>query len=161
LLFARQDIKQYLNAKRVNPDQTFELSAEVRELPFKPGTLHFLARKKLVQTRMKTHKGLRCRIITREAVLTFTSKYVAATTVAIEVGIQTTEALIRVLKSQQIYPISGPSIDCGPQYFLRRTDLANLNLKDLVTAWRLLHPEKRMRSPTVITQGAAKIRTPF
>src|SRR6185295_826567 len=86
----------------------------------------------------------------------FTSKYVAAGSVAREVGIRT-EDLIRVLKSYKIHPISGPSIDGGPQYFLRRTDLAALNPKDLVIDLPVLCLDKRKRSHTVDTQGAAKI----
>ena len=149
LLFTRQEIEHYLEAnRRGNPDETFQLPVEGRGLPFKPGTLHFLARKKLIETTVKTHKGLRCRTITPEALLFFTSKYVAASKVPREAGTRT-DSLIQVLKSHKIYPISGPSIDCGPQYFFRRTDLANLNLIDLVTAWRLLCPKKRMRSHTV------------
>ena len=157
LLFSKQEIKQYLKTKLSgNPDETFQLDTEGRALPFKPRTLHFLARKKLIETKVKTHKGLLCRIITREAVLTFTSKYVAAVRVAREVGTRT-EHLIQVLKSHKIYPISGPSIDGGPQYFLRRTDLATLNLKDLVIALSVLRVYKRKPSRTVDTQGAAKI----
>lgn len=66
------------------PHETFKLDTEGKGLPFQPRTLHFLAHKKLIETGVKTHKGLRCRLITREAVLNFTSKYVAAGTVARE-----------------------------------------------------------------------------
>lgn len=152
LLFSKQEIKQYLKTKLTGkPDETFRLDTEGRGLPFKPRTLHFLAHKKLIETKVKTHKGLRCRMITRNAILIFTSKYVAAGSVAREVGTRT-EHLIQVLKSHKVYPISGPSIDGGPQYFLRRTDLAALTLKDLG-----LRLDKRKRSHTVNAQGAAKI----
>ena len=157
LLFSKQEIKQYLKTKLTGkPHETFKLDTEGRGLPFKPRTLHFLAHKKLIETKVKTHKGLRCRIITREAILIFTSRYIAAGSVAREVGTRT-EHLIQVLKSHKIYPISGPSIDGGPQYFLKRTDLVALNLKDLVIALPVLREDMRKRSHTVDTQGAAKI----
>jgi hypothetical protein len=157
LLFCKQEIQQYLTTKLTGkPRETFKLDTEGRGLPLKSRTLHFLAHKKLIETRLKTHWGLRCRLITREAVLNFTSKYVAAGTVAREVGTRS-EHLIQVLKSHKIYPISGPSIDGGPQYFLRRTDLAALNPKDLVIALPVLRQDKRKRSHTVDSQGAAKI----
>jgi hypothetical protein len=157
LLFSKEEIKHYLKTKLTGkPDETFQLATEGRGLPFKPRTLHFLARKKLIETKLKTYKGLRCRLITWEAILIFTSKYVAAGSVAREIGTRT-EHLIQALKSHKIYPISGPSIDGGPQYFLRRKNLAALNLKDLVIALPGLRPEKRKRSHTVDTQGAAKI----
>lgn len=157
LLFYKQEIKQYLKTKLTGkPRETFKLDTEGRGLPFKPTTLHFLAHKKLIKTRVKTHKGLRCRLITREAILNFTAKYVAAGTVAREVGTRT-EHLIQVLKSHKTYPISGPSIDGGPQYFLRRTDLAALNPEDLQNAVPVLRRDKRKRSHTVDTQGAAEI----
>jgi hypothetical protein len=157
LLFSKQEINQYLDTKLSgNPDETFQLDTEGRALPFKARTLHFLARKKLIETKVKTHKGLLCRIITYDAVLAFTSKYVAAARVAREVGTRT-EHLIQALKSHKICPISGPAIDGGPQYFLRRTDLATLNLKDLVLALSVLRVYKRKPSRTVDTQGAAKI----
>lgn len=157
LLFCKQEIQQYLKTKLNGKlHETFKLETEGRGLPFKPMTLHFLAHKKLIKTRVKTHKGLRCRLITRKAILNFTSKYVAAGSVAREVGTRT-EHLIQVLKSYKIYPISGPSIDGGPQYFLRRTDLAPLNTEDLQNAVPVLRKDKRKRSHTVDTQGAAKI----
>jgi hypothetical protein len=157
LLFSKQEIKQYVKTKLTGkPHETFKLDTEGRGLPFKPTTLHFLAHKELIETKVETQKGLRCRLITREAILTFTSKYVAAGSVARAVGTRT-EHLIQVLKSRKIYPISGPSIDGGPQYFLRRTDLAVLNPKDLVIALPVLRLDKRKRSHTVDTQGAAKI----
>ncbi len=134
LLFCKQEIQQYLKTKLTGKlHETFKLETEGRGLPFKPMTLHFLAHKKLIKTRVKTHKGLRCRLITRKAILNFTSKYVAAGSVAREVGTRT-EHLIQVLKSYKTYPISGPSIDGGPQYFLRRTDLAPINTEDLQNA---------------------------
>jgi hypothetical protein len=157
LLFSKQEIKQYLKTKlNGKRDETFKLVTEGRGLPFKPRTLHFLAHKKLIETKVKTHKRLRFRLITREAILIFTSKYVAAGSVAREVGTRT-EHLIQVLKSHKIYPISGPSIDGGPQYFLKRTDLAALDLKNLAIALPVLRLDKRKRSHTVDTQGAAKI----
>ena len=157
LLFCKQEIQQYLKTKLTGKlHETFKLETEGIGLPLKSRTLHFLARKKLIETRVKTHKGLRCRLITRKAILNFTSKYVAAGSVAREVGTRT-EHLIQVLKSYKIYPISGPSIDSGPQYFLRRTDLAVLNPKDLVIALPVLRQDKRKRSHTVDSQGAAKI----
>jgi len=157
LLFCKQDIQQYLKTKLTGkPRETFKLDTEGRGLPFKPTTLHFLAHKKLIKTRVKTHKGLRCRLITREAILNFTARYVAAGSVAREIGTRT-EHLIQVLKSHKIYPISGPSIDGGPQYFLSRTDLTALNPKDLVIALPVLRQDKRKRSHTVDSQGAAKI----
>ncbi len=157
LLFSKQEIEQYLKTKLSgNPDETFQLDTEGRALPFKARTLHFLARRKLIETKVKIHKGPLCRIITYEAVLVFTSKYVAAARVAREVGTRT-EHLIQALKSHKICPISGPAIDGGPQYFLRRTDLAALNLKDLVIALSVLRVYKRKPSRTVDTQGAAKI----
>ncbi len=157
LLFSKQEIKQYLKTKLSGkPNETFQLATEGTRLPFKPRTLHFLARKNLLQTKVGTHKGLLCRIISSEAVLIFTSKYVAAGCVAREVGTRT-EHLIQALKARKIYPISGPSIDGGPQYFLRRKDLAALSLRDLVIALPVLRLDKRKRSHTVDTQGAAKI----
>ena len=157
LLFCKQEIQQYLKIKLTDKlHETFKLETEGRGLPFKPTTLHFLAHKKLIKTRVKTHKGLRCRLITRKAILNFTSKYVAAGSVAREIGTRT-EHLIQVLKSHKIYPISGPSIDGGPQYFLRRTVLASLNTEDLQNAVPVLRKDKRKRSHTVDTQGAAKI----
>jgi hypothetical protein len=157
LLFSKQEIDQYLKTKLSGKsDETFQLDAGGRALPFKARTFHFLARKKLIETKVKTHKGLRCRIITYDAVLAFTSRYVAAARVAREVGTRT-EHLIQALKSHKICPISGPAIDGGPQYFLRRTDLATLNLKDLVIALSALRVYKRKPSRTVDTQGAAKI----
>lgn len=157
LLFCKQEIQQYLKTKLTGKlHETFKLETEGTGLPLKSRTLHFLARKKLIETGVRTHKGLRCRLITRKAILNFTSKYVAAGNVAREVGTRT-EHLIQVLKSYKIYPISGPSVDGGPQYFLRRTDLATLNRKDLVIALPVLRQDKRKRSHTVDTQGAAKI----
>lgn len=83
LLFSKQEIKHYLKTKLTGkPHETFKLDTEGRGLPFQPRTLHFLAHKKLIETRRKTHRGLRCRLITREAILNFTSKYVAAGTAA-------------------------------------------------------------------------------
>lgn len=86
----------------------------------------------------------------------FDSKYVAAGRVARTVGTRT-GCLLQALKGQNVYAVSGKSVDGGPQYFLRRADLPSLKRKGLIFAFPLLNVKKRKRTVKIDSVAAAKI----
>ena len=157
LCFSRQEVKQYVKTKLADEtDERLKLIGGTIGHGFKARAIYFLARKGLIETKSETQGPRRSRIITREAILQFKSNHVAAGRVAREVGTRI-DFLIRVLKSHKVYPVSGNSVDGGPQYILRRADLVSLNLKDLVIAFPMLRMDRRKLSHSVDSREAARI----
>jgi len=57
--------------------------------------------------------------------------------------------------SHQVYPVSGKSVDGGPQYIFRRADIASLNLKELIRSFPTLRMDKRKQSQQSIDSAEA------
>jgi hypothetical protein len=82
----------------------------------------------------------------------FKSNYVAACSLAREIG-TSSSFLVQTLKTQNIYPVSGKSIDGGLQDIFRRADLIHLDLKKLMETC----PRQYYGTETVDSQAAARM----
>ena len=154
LLFSRQDVELYVKNALADKAECLQLEGGIAGHGFKAKTLYFLARKGLIETKRETHGRVKCRIITRDAIRRFESTYVPAGRVARELSTRS-NFLIRVLMSQQVYPVSGKSVDGGPQYIFRRADIASLNLKELIRSFPTLRMDKRKQSQQSIDSAEA------
>ena len=156
LLFSRQDVELYVKNALADEAECLQLEGGIAGHGFKAKTLYFLARKGLIETKREKHGRLKLRIITRDAIRRFESSYVPAGRVARELSTRS-NFLIRVLMSHQVYPVSGKSVDAGPQYIFRRADIASLNLKELIRSFPTLRMDKRKQSRSIDSAEAANI----
>lgn len=147
LRFARQEVEAYVR-ERLSHSPRLKIVGGVMGHGFKARSLYQFARKGLIKTKDELKAGVTYRLITREAIEDFKSKYIGAGILAFEAG-TSIEFLVESLKSQNINPVSGRSIDGGPQYIFRRSDLAGLNLRRVIAASPIL----RSRRPKIYSVG--------
>jgi hypothetical protein len=146
LRFSQRDVAQYQKKKLAcEREHGYIIVAKTATLGFRPSALYFLARKGLIRTKSVTRKGAKVRIITREAVLGFQSKYFTARALARETG-TSIEFVVPALISYGVRPVSGISVDGGPLYIFKREDIEKFRLKDIKALprkgrkYRLSHP---------------------
>jgi hypothetical protein len=151
LQFSRGDVAKYAKVKLAGKDaDTLFVLGKGARLSLRPRALYFLARKGLIQTERSNRTG-KSGTITREAVLAFHSQYVTGRAIASEVG-TSIQFLVPALISLGIRPVSGRSVDDGPIYVFRKSDIDQACLKDVKS-----RPGKRGRTrsaPINPTQAA-------
>jgi hypothetical protein len=130
LRFSRVDVTKYVKEKLANKGDGLFILEEDARLCFRPRALYFLARKGLIKTKSSARTGGKFRTITRKASLAFQSKYVTARAVASEIG-TSIPFLVPALISLGINPVSGPSVDDGPIYLFKKSEIDQACLKDV------------------------------
>ncbi len=154
LRFSRNEVKEYLEKKfQGHGREVFWSPTRLKEFGMEPEVLYFLAAKGLIRTNRDA--GIDTYKITPNAIRSFRSKYVFAAEIANEIG-ATTKLLLTELHRLKINPVSGISIDYGPQYVFRRHDIEVLDLSKLNTRCRR-QKQKIRASITVVVAEAAKI----
>jgi len=93
--------------------------------------------------------------ISPKAVQSFQSKYVFAFEIALALGVRT-KFLLQELQRLEIEPVSGASIDYGPHYLFKRTDIDRFDLKR-ITCLNRRKIQKRRDCNSVDVTEAAKI----
>ncbi|MFY9622492.1 MAG: helix-turn-helix domain-containing protein [Pyrinomonadaceae bacterium] len=157
LRFARQEVEAYVQEKLSHcADPLLKIDGGVMGQGFKARALYLFARKDLIKTKDELKAGVTYRLITREAIEDFKSKYIGAGILAFGAG-TSIEFLVQSLKSQDVTPVSGRSIDGGPQYIFRRSDLAGLNLRRVIAANPILRSDRRPKIYSVGVEQAARI----
>ncbi|MGZ5434545.1 MAG: TniQ family protein [Pyrinomonadaceae bacterium] len=157
LIFFRREVDEYVRVKLSNRGgRKIAVTTAARDLKISPAAVHFLVAKGLIETTHGEQRGSLCRVVSPEAVRQFKRDYVTARSIAVEIG-TTIYFLVKTLMLNGIYPVSGKSIDGGPQYILRSPDLAPLNLRRLLRAAPIWRKDKRRSSPTVSVKEAADI----
>ncbi len=121
LRFSASDVARYQRQKLKALDNYYVLEDKV-SCGLRPGTVYFLARRGLITTKGTRKKGNATRIITRSAVQSFDDSHITARTIARIVG-SSIPFIVNTLKAQGVYPVSGTSVDGGPMYIFRRTDI--------------------------------------
>jgi len=130
LQFSRGDVAKYVKVKLAGKDaDTLFVLGKGARLSLRPRALYFLARKGLIQTERSNRTG-KSGTITREAVLAFHAQYVTGRAIASEVG-TSIQFLVPALISLGIRPVSGRSVDDGPIYVFKKSDIDQGCLKDL------------------------------
>jgi hypothetical protein len=158
LYFPRQKVKQYVRMKLAGTaTERITLAQGIKEHEFRRSQLYFWATKGLIKTQHGEGERVQCRVVTAKAIVAFTSKYIDAVKLFQETGIPIW-LIVRTLKSQNVYPVSGKSVDGSSRYLFRRIDLAKLDLKKILDTSRVRPREKYYQLPhSVDSQGAAKI----
>jgi len=118
----------------------------------------------LIRTKSGTKKGVKVKIITREAVLVFQSNYFTARAVAREAG-TSIEFVVPALISHGVHPVSGGSVDGGPLYIFKREDIEKFRLKDIKALprkggkYRLSHPVDSAEAAKILSLRKRDILT--
>src|SRR5207253_8319408 len=124
----RSDVTAYIKDRLTNStDDQLYVTPRSRQFGIRPGVLRFLAKRRLVRTDIETCNGVSRKTVTLEAVRLFNSKYVSDCQIAREID-QPAGYLRTELAGMKIKPVSGPSIDYGPQYIFSRLDIPNVKL---------------------------------
>jgi len=122
LQFAASDVARYQKRKITTLDEYMVLEPN-GSFGFRPATLYFLARRGLIRTkRAKGNRNMAARIITRAAVETFSSNHVTARSIARVAG-TSIPFIVKTLEAQGVFPVSGISVDGGPMYIFKRSDI--------------------------------------
>lgn len=165
LRFSQRDVAQYQKKKLTyEPKQRFTIAANPAALEFRARALYFLASKGLIGTKSGTKKGVKVKIITREALLVFQSNYVTARAVARETG-TSIEFVVPALISRGVRPVSGISVDGGPLYIFKREDIEKFRLKDIKALprkgrkYRLSHPVDSAEAAKILSLRKRDILT--
>lgn len=130
LLFCRKEFKEYV--RRKNEDQSdcgFRLRGKAKEFRLSKELIYFLARKGLIESNQSLEGDRVFKAISPKAVESFQSRYVFAFEMARALSIPT-KVLLRELQRLEIEPVSGPSMDYGPHYVFKRTEIDRLDLKN-------------------------------
>ena len=158
LYFSRLEIQDYIRVKLPQETEPLRLAYVRAGDGFKVRTFRFLARRGFIKTENAMQKGngmlrgIKCHVIAPKEMASFKSNYVAACSLAREIG-TSTSFLVQTLKTQNIYPVSGKSIDGGLQDIFRRADLIHLDLKKLMETC----PRLYYGTQTIDSQAAAKM----
>ena len=165
LRFSQRDVAQYQKKKLAcEREQRFTIAANPAALEFRARALYFLASKGLIRTKSGTKKGVKVKIITREAVLAFQSNYFTARAVAREAG-TSIEFVVPALISHGVHPVSGGSVDGGPLYIFKREDIEKFRLKDIKALprkggkYRLSHPVDSAEAAKILSLRKRDILT--
>ena len=86
----------------------------------------------MIATSATRRNGRRCKVITREAIVSFKSEYRLGIEMAHEIG-TSMNSLLLALQKLDVHPVSGKSVDGGPRYIFRRRDLDHINLKKIIS----------------------------
>ena len=155
LQFSRVDVGKYLEKKLANKaEDSLLILEEGARLCFRPRALYFLARKGLIKTKSSARTDGKFRTITREAALAFQSKYVTARAVASEIG-TSIPFLVPALISLGINPVSGRSVDDGPIYLFKKSEIDQACLKDVKSL--PIQRRRRVRSSAINSTETAQI----
>lgn len=132
LQFSTQEVHEYLETKLpAQGDITLRAVGGVASLGSRAKLTYFLADKGLIATSATRRNGRRCKVITREAIVSFKSKYRLGIELAHEIG-TSMNSLLPALQKLGIHPVSGKSVDGGPRYIFRKRDLDHINLKKII-----------------------------
>lgn len=154
--FLRSEVNAYIKDRLTNStDDQVYVTPRSRQFGIRPDVLRFLAQRGLVRTDIETCNGVSRKTVTLEAVRLFNSKYVSDFQIAREID-QPTGYLRRELARMKIKPVSGPSVDYGPQYIFSRADIPNVKLAKLRTSC-LKRKRKVRQSSSVDLVEAARI----
>jgi hypothetical protein len=156
LRFVRQEIEAYVQEKLSRSPQLKIAGGVMGGHGFKARALYLFARKGLIKTTDEVNGGVRCKLITGEAIEDFKSQYTSARLLAFENG-TSIEFLVQSLKSRNVTPVSGRSIDGGPHYIFRRSDVAGLNLREVITSDPVLRIDRRPKIHSIGIEETAKI----
>lgn len=133
LQFSTQEVHEYLETKiPAQTGVTLRAIDGVASLGSRAKLTYFLAGKRLIATSATRRNGRRCKVITREAIVSFKSEYRLGIEMAHEIG-TSMNSLLLALQTLDIHPVSGKSVDGGPRYIFRRRDLDHINLKKIIS----------------------------
>jgi hypothetical protein len=133
LQFSTQEVHEYLETKiPAQTGVTLRAIDGVASLGSRAKLTYFLAGKRLIATSATRRNGRRCKVITREAIVSFKSEYRLGIEMAHEIG-TSMNSLLLALQKLDIHPVSGKSVDGGPRYIFRRRDLDHINLKKIIS----------------------------
>jgi TniQ len=136
LQFSASDVTRYQSRKLRTRDDYMMLEDKV-PLGFKPATLYFLARRGLIETkRIKQKQNGATRILTRSAVQRFISTHVTASAIARLTGTSIPFA-VKTLKALRINPVSGISVDGGPMFIFKKSDVDDARIDSIKTTPRV------------------------
>ncbi len=147
LQFSREEVHQHINTRADRRKESPWIVAGAKKLGIRAEVAQFLASKGLMETGAKACQGNPSTAITREGILFFESTHLFAFDLARALG-TTTSLLIRALRALDVHPISGKSIDDGPQYVFRKADLDPVDWSKFIT----IFPGKK-KSKAVLTAG--------
>jgi hypothetical protein len=116
----------------------------------------YLIRSGLIKGRKRAGSLRHEWLVSQEEVDSFRSKYVLASHLARETG-TSGPCISQVLTSRGIKPVSGPGVDRGKQYVLRRADVENLDLAALMSEARLQEKRKNKKPEIVGSDEVCKI----
>jgi TniQ len=140
LLFSRKEVRKYLAKFRKSTGVRLQIEGKVKDLGMDRRLAYFLASKGLVKTEYRSLNGNQHRMITRRTVDLFKSKFTFAVDVARELDLPT-DKLLETLRTLNVFPVSGKSVDDGPRYLLKRSDVEQLNLRLLTPRHQIVGNE--------------------
>jgi len=151
--FNRREVEGYVRHKLASRKaQKLYVTAAAKELGLNVIAVRFFASKGLIETEKSKNRET----ITPAAARRFKSSFITARSLAEELG-TTIYFLVKALTLSGVCPVSGKSVDGGPQYILRRADLASLDLRRLVLSAPIWRGDKRKSTHTVDSSEAANI----
>ncbi len=156
LLFCRRQVYEYARSLRqIQRGGYYCIKDLMQVLGIRNARpIHFLVRKGIIKAKKNMDASSVKWLISQKAVDAFRATYVLPSHLAKELG--TSGAFIsKLLMSKGIMPVSGPEVDSNKQYIFRRTDLAHINLTELVPSARL-QEKRRNKGIVVIDSKLAK-----
>jgi len=120
------------------------LVAEVAEaLKLDKNTTYLLIRRNLILAQKSTGHEWSVLTVTKANLNLFTSSYVFITEIVNSLR-TTPRRLIHLLKEKNISPVSGPTIDGGKKYLLRKSDLESVDLDAMLAQARAESRETKL-----------------
>lgn len=154
LVFSQDEVESYISVREHGRNgERLQMKAISSRFQLKPEILWFLVDKGLISTNPKMKDGVRCRAITPEAVVQFTSKYVLEDELARQAVIRADD-LRKHLAQMNIKPVSGCSVDYGPKYVFRRRDVNSLDFQKIDRSYQRRKNKLRERNSVGVVEAA-------
>ncbi|MDT5061706.1 MAG: hypothetical protein QOH63_2165 [Acidobacteriota bacterium] len=135
LLFLESDVLAYIEHEYwKNNAQQLTINRAAKKLNMRFGDLKFLVEKGFIEVEANTTNRMvrmGARVISASELERFVATYVPAVHLAYELK-RTSRRVLKVLRTKNIFPVTGKAIDGGRLYLIRRSDLAAVDLKQLL-----------------------------
>jgi hypothetical protein len=133
-LFAKNLLDHYANEQRRSQiGQMFCATEAAKRLGVTRDAIYFLTRKGILSSQQRTGKGASELLISKEYLECFEASYLLPAKVATRLG-TISGFLTGLLIAKGVQPISGPKVDGGRQYVFKKSDLAGMNVEELIAA---------------------------
>lgn len=131
-LFSKVQVSDYAGRQRHEKmGETYSAAEAAKLLRVTQDVVYFLVRKGFLSSRRRVSERYPDLLLDRDGLEKFNSAYILPAKVAKKLG-TVSGNLIRLLATQGIQPVSGPTVDGGRQYIFRKSDFDAIDISGLV-----------------------------